>query len=663
MSEPFSSGLAAEEVERSSSDQLWYLISSVFTVTIGVIGIALSLRMIFGTKIVLSSTSILPLAGLHLSSDGLSGLFDLITSIVAITAGIYVYPYLCHSKASRTTASFIPLFVLAMLLVPIASTYYDFLFFWEAMALISAVLVLANHTKSEAFKAGMWYIFMSQVGFAMILGSLAFLSAHSAGGILIGNSVTGRTISPIAKDLVFVFSLFGFASKAGQLPLHSWLPKAHPEAPTPVSALMSAAMVNLGIYGIIRVDIKQLGAAPIWWGVLIVTIGATTAVYSALHSLVSSDIKRLLAWSTGENMGIVICALGTFEVLNSAHNPDIAQVALAGATLQLIGHSLFKSLGFISAGSVISSAGTRSLDNLGGIIHRNPVAALGFSIAALGATGLPLGAGFVGEWLLLQSLIHTLPTRSTILNVLMPSAVGMLALTFGLAVAAMTKAFGVGMLSRPRSQGAAQSTKTTAWEATTISIASLLCVVFSFNPAFLSGIIKSAVQATLGLRAKGSVSILDHITLRGVEGSISPLNLGLSVVIGVILFASITEWRIRKNTRQLDVPLWACGSNQPSAKMQYNAVSFAQPLERIFNLVVATQESLGTEHADSDMLILQSASYERTNSDIFETKFFPVVARAMVTLSRLVQKGHSGKIRNYLIYGAIGFIIVLVVAR
>jgi hypothetical protein len=148
-----------------------------------------------------------------------------------------------------------------------------------------------------------------------------------------------------------------------------------------------------------------------------------------------------------------------------------------------------------------------------------------------------------------------------------------------------------------------------------------------------------------------------------VEGSISPLNLGLSVVIGVILFASITEWRIRKNSRQLDVPLWACGSSQPSAKMQYNAVSFAQPLERIFNLVVATEESLGTEHADSDMLILQSASYERTNSDIFETKFFPVVARAMSALSRQVQKGHSGKIRNYLIYGAIGFIIVLVVAR
>ena len=663
MSELVLSSTAVEGIKKSSGAEHWYLTSSVVTVAIGVVGLAASLRMIVGTKITLSLTTLLPLAGLHLSSDGLSGLFDFITSIVAITAGIYVYPYLRHSKAPRTTAALIPLFVLTMLLVPIASTYYDFLFFWEAMALISAVLVLANHGKTEAFRAGMWYIFMSQVGFAMILGGLSYLSAHSADGLLIGNSATSRTISPIAKDLVFVFSFLGFASKAGQLPLHSWLPKAHPEAPTPVSALMSAAMVNLGIYGIIRVDIKQLGAAPIWWGVLIITIGATTAVYSALHSLVSSDIKRLLAWSTGENMGIIICALGTFEVLNSAHNPDIARVALAGATIQLIGHSLFKSLGFISAGSIVTSAGTRSLDSMGGIIHRNPVAALGFSIAALGATGLPLGAGFVGEWLLLQSLIHTLPTRSTVLNVLMPSAVGMLALTFGLAVAAMTKAFGVGMLSRPRSHGATECTKATAWEATTISIASLLCIAFSFNPAFVSKIVKSASQATLGIKAKGSVSILGHITLRSVEGSISPLNLGLSVVIGVILFASITEWKIRKNTRQVDVPLWACGSSQPSAKMQYNAVSFAQPLERIFNLVVATEESLGTEHADSEMLILQSASYERTNSDIFETKIFPLVVRAMSTLSRQVQKGHSGKIRNYLIYGAVGFIIVLVVAR
>ena len=646
-----------------SDDRLWYLTSSVLTVLIGVFGVAISLRMIFGSKISLSISSLLPLAGLHLSSDGLSGLFDLITSIVAITAGIYVYPYLAHSRSPRTTAAFIPLFVMTMLLVPVASSYYDFLFFWEAMALVSAVLVLANHTKTEALKAGMWYIFMSQVGFAMILGSLAYLSAHSPTGLLIGGSGALKGIPTLTKNIIFVFSFFGFASKSGQLPLHSWLPKAHPEAPTPVSALMSAAMVNLGIYGIIRVDIKGLGPAPIWWGVLIITIGATTAVYSALHSLVSSDIKRLLAWSTGENMGIVICALGTFEVLKSAHNLNIAQVALAGAILQLMGHSLFKSLGFISAGSVIASAGTRSLDSMGGIIHRNPISAVGFSIAALGATGLPLGAGFVGEWLLLQSLIHTLPTRSTVLNVLMPSAVGLLALTFGLAVAAMTKAFGVGMLSRPRSRGAAESAETPPWEAFTISIATLLCIGFSFNPAFVSKIVRSASQATLGVRTKGSVSILGHITLRGVGGSISPLNLGLSVVIGAILFASITEWRIRKKSRQLDVPLWACGSSQPSSKMQYNAVAFAQPLERIFNLVVATQESLGTEHADSDMLILQSASYERSNSDIFETRLFPVVARAMSNLSRLVQKGHSGKIRNYLIYGAIGFIIVLVVAR
>src|ERR1019366_2208232 len=361
---------------------------------------------------------------------------------VAIAVGIYTVGYAQREHWARFTLVMLPLFVAAMLLVPAAGAVTTFLLAWELMAGASLVLVLSEHKRAAVRSAGAFYAVMTQLGFAAILLALVVLSAA-------GGGISGGT-----RTAVFLLTLVGFGSKAGLLPLHAWLPRAHPEAPSPVSALMSAAMVNMGIYGIIRIDLQLLGPGPHWWGLTLMIFGAASAVFGVLQASVATDLKRLLAYSTTENMGLITLALGAAALLSSSGAPKVAAIAMTAALLHLLSHAAFKTLGFLAAGSVLAATGLRDLNKLGGLARRMPGTTVMFAISALGASGLPLGAGFVGEWLLLQSLIHSPHDNNTLLALTMPLSVGAVALTTGLGIAAMVKAFGVGFLARPRSAAA-----------------------------------------------------------------------------------------------------------------------------------------------------------------------------------------------------------------
>src|SRR5674476_1078726 len=298
------------------------------------------------------------------------------------------------------------------------------------------------------------------------------IAAHSGG------------ISTGTRTAVFLLTLMGFGSKAGLLPLHAWLPRAHPEAPSPVSALMSAAMVNMGIYGIIRIDVQILGPGPHWWGLTLMIFGALSAVFGVLQASVATDLKRLLAYSTTENMGLITLALGAAALLSSYGAHQVAAMAMTAALLLILSHAAFKTLAFLAAGSVLASTGLRDLDKLGGLARRMPGTTVMFGIAALGASGLPLGAGFVGEWLLLQSLIHSPHDNNTLL-----------ALTTGLGIAAMVKAFGVGFLARPRSAAASAAREAPATMMTGMAIAAAACAVFALAPVLLSPVLRQVLAA------------------------------------------------------------------------------------------------------------------------------------------------------------------------
>ena len=461
-------------------------VSGGLTAALGAVGVALGLAVIFGTPRHLRIGWLLPLVGVRFDLDPLGGLFVAATGAVSIAVGIYAVGYARREHWARFPLIMLPLFVAGMLLVPAAGSVTTFLLAWELMAATSLALVLSEHRRDEVRSAGVFYAIMTQLGFVAILLALVVLSGAGGGDTFEAIAAHADGLTSGTRTTVFLLTLMGFGSKAGLLPLHAWLPRAHPEAPSPVSALMSAAMVNMGIYGIIRIDLQLLGPGPHWWGLTLMIFGAVSAVFGVLQASVATDLKQLLAYSTTENMGLITLALGAASLLSSSGAPTVAAIAMTAALLHLLSHAAFKTLGFLAAGSVLTATGLRDLDKLGGLARRMPATTVLFGIAALGASGLPLGAGFASEWLLLQSLIHSPHDANTMLALAMPLSVGAVALTTGLGIAAMVKAFGVGFLARPRSAAAEAAREAPASMLTGMTLAAAACAVFAVAPLLLA---------------------------------------------------------------------------------------------------------------------------------------------------------------------------------
>ncbi|MCV7122967.1 hypothetical protein H7H53_07520, partial [Mycobacterium lacus] len=450
-------------------------VAGVVTSAVGVGGVGLGLLGLFGSVRAMRVGWLLPLSGIQIELGRLGGFFMALTGGVAVPVGCYLIGYARREHLGGVTLAVVPLFVAAMILVPAAGSVTTFLLAWELMAITSLILVLSEHTRPQVRSAGLSYAVMTQLGFVAILVGLMVLV--TAGGADRLADLAGIPAGP--RTAVFVLTLVGFGSKAGLVPLHAWLPRAHPEAPSPVSALMSGAMVNLGIYGIARFDLQLLGPGPRWWGLALLGVGGASALYGVLQASVATDLKRLLAHSTTENMGLITLALGAATLFADTGAYGPASIAAAAAVLHLLAHAAFKGLGFLAAGSVLAATGLRDLDLLGGLARRMPATTTFFGVAALGACGLPLGAGFVSEWLLVQSLIHAAPGRDPIVALTTPLAVGAVALATGLSVAAMVKAFGIGFLARPRSPRADGAREAPAGMHAGMAIAAAACLTLA----------------------------------------------------------------------------------------------------------------------------------------------------------------------------------------
>src|SRR5271166_3335335 len=512
-------------------------LSGILTTCVGGLGVLLGLLGLFGSARSLHIGWLLPLSGVWLDLDPLGGFFITATGAVAIPVGVYLIGYRHH--LARVPLAVLPLFVAAMLLVPAAGSVTTFLLAWELMAIASLVLVLAEHTRPEVRSAGRFYAVMTQLGFVAVLIGLMVLSA--AGGADRFADLT--RVPDAARTAVFLLTVAGFGSKAGLVPLHAWLPRAHPEAPSPVSALMSAAMVNLGVYGICRVDLQLLGPGPGWWGLTLMVVGAGSALYGVVQASVAADLKRLLAYSTTENLGLITLALGaaTLFAASGAYGP--ATIAAAAAMLHLIAHAAFKSLGFLAAGSVLAATGLRDLDRLGGLARRMPATTTLFGVAALGACGLPLGAGFVSEWLLVQSLIHTASGHATVLALTTPLAVGAVALTAGLGVAAMVKAFGIGFLARPRCPEAAEGSEAPGSMLAGMGIAAAACLTLAVAPSVFAPALRRAVAALPAARTVEFTGLGAVVRLPGLQGSIAPGVIAAGVGVAALTVTALARWR------------------------------------------------------------------------------------------------------------------------
>ncbi|MFI7708709.1 proton-conducting transporter membrane subunit [Nonomuraea sp. NPDC049480] len=590
---------------------------------------------------------LLPLAGVRLALDPLGGVFVAVTGVVAVCAAIYGIGYCDHGLDGRVFQSVLPMFVAAMLLVPAAASVSTFLLAWELMAVSSLLLVLADHGRRAAVgRAGLWYAVMTHLGLVTILAGLVAFAAGAGGESF--EQLRAAELPPGARSVVFLATFAGFASKAGIVPLHVWLPRAHPEAPSHVSALMSAAMVNMGAYGVVRVGLDLLGGGPAWWWLLVLTAGAASALFGILQAVVASDLKRLLGYSTTENMGLVLVGVGAAGFFAASGVPVLAALALAAALLHVVNHAAFKTVLFLSAGSVLHATGTRDLDALGGLRTRLPYTTVVFAVGALCASALPPGNAFVSEWLLLQSLIHALPGSGVAGAVTMPLAVGVIALSAGLAVATFVKAFGVGFLARPRSAEAERASESPSAMLGGMALSAAGCVALALAPT----LVVPALGRAVGVVFPGRDVVSGELTLRltGVAGMVSPLLIALALVAavaGVLGLVRVTATRRARRAARL----WDCGAGPMSARMEYTATSFAEPLQRVFDDVLAPESDVDVTPVKESAYLVERVRFHARVPDRIEHRLYDPLIAVAEAVGRGARGLATGSVHRYLGYG------------
>jgi len=652
-------------LDHETEKAVWSIrLGSLLTELIALSGISLSLLAMDKPLGLRALYTGLPFIKLTIGIDFLSALFLLITSAVALFVGIFSVGYFKAHMTSSLIPLLIPVFTLSMLGVIVAGDVFSFLWMWELMALISIGGILAEHRRSEVREAGVFYIVMTHLGFLAILIALVFLADRAGVDSFRGLAAAAPKLPRSEKNFIFLLSLIGFASKAGLAPLHAWLPKAHPVAPSPISALLSAAMVNLGIYGILRIDVEILGHGPMWWGVLLLSLGAVSALTGALQASVSSDLKRLLAYSTTENMGIIAMALGLGMIMISLGAPEVALIAFSAAIIHLFNHSTFKSLGFLAAGSVQSAAGTTNLDLLGGLAKKMKTTALGFGVASLGASGLPLGSGFISEWLLLQALIHVPLKRSEAMTIIVPLTMAALALTAGIGVLAMVKAFGFSFLTRAKSAGASEAVESPGSMRGAMAALSVIGIILAVAPGILSSVVDKVLHV-IDLSANPGLSpkLNAMISFPGLRGTISPWIIASGVIVASLAAFVVKLIGNKKLVAQATLPPWVCGIDALTPNMNYSATSFAEPIQRVFDDVLKPDKRLQVSHYSESKYLIEKMEYNSKQQDSIEKVLYVPILRAVKWVAALARRAHSGNIHLYLAYGIVGLVIFWILAR
>ncbi len=609
-----------------------------------------------------SLPELLPLGGVRIELDPLGAVFVVAVAVVAIPASLYSIGYAADALSSRAVQAAFPLFVWSLLTVPAAGSASTFLVAWELMALSSLLLVLAEHRHNPAVRsAGQWYAGMTHLGLVAILLSLVILAGRAGGDSFAVMRAHG--VGPLASSLVFVLAVIGFGSKAGAVPLHVWLPRAHPEAPSHVSALMSGAMVKLGVYGILRVGWDLLGGGPRWWSGLVLVVGAVSAVFGILHALVASDVKRLLAYSTTENIGLILVGVGAAGLFGASGNRVLASVALAAALLHVVNHAAFKGLLFLGAGSVLRATGTRDLDRLGGLARRMPVTTVTFAVGALAIAALPPLNGFVSEWLLLQALVHSLPSSTAAVSITMPVAVAVVALTGGLAAATFVKAFGTGFLAMPRSPGAEAARESPRTMQLGLGLLAGLCVLLGLAPTALVSPLARAVSVLRPLAAGRPLGTRDlRLELAGIHSTLSPLLLAVGLLVALVAVAAVVRG-MRSAPTVWGADTWGCGRSVQTARMEYTATSFAEPLQRVFDDVLRPDLDIDVDHRAESRYYVEAVRYRQGIRDGVENRLYTPVLHAAAWWGRAARQVQNGSIHRYLAYAMVALIAVLVVAR
>jgi formate hydrogenlyase subunit 3/multisubunit Na+/H+ antiporter MnhD subunit len=598
----------------------------------------------------------LPWVGVNLRLDALAAAFLVLIGLGGASASIYAIGYGRHEPEPGRVIPFVPAFLAGMILVVLADDAFVFLFAWELMSLSSWALVMAHHR--EAGNARAAYVYLIMAVFSGLTLLLAFgLLAGPSGGFAFA-AIRASRLPPLTIAIVFVLAMIGTGSKAGLVPLHVWLPLAHPAAPSHVSALMSGVMTKVAIYGFIRIVLDLLGA-PTWWSaVVVLVVGGVTSVMGVLYALMEHDLKRLLAYHTVENIGIIFIGLGLAMAFSADGLPAAAALALTAALFHVFNHSVFKSLLFFGSGAVLTATGERDMEHLGGLIHRMPLTAFAFLVGCAAISALPPLNGFVSEWLTFQAIVLHPDLPQWGLKIAIPADGALLALSAALAAACFVKAFGVSFLGRPRTTQAAQAREVDIFSLASMFALAAICLLAGVLPGVVIDALSPVTQSLVGahMPAQMNRAWLSIVPVAEARSSYD----GLLIFLFIAASAWITAIAVHRfaSHRSRRGPAWDCGFPDPSPATQYTAGSFAQPIRRVFGAVVFGSHETVTMPPPGDM---SPARIEKHIHDPVWETFYAPVAAATGAIADWMNVLQFLTIRRYLGFVFVALILLLLV--
>lgn len=643
-------------------------------VATGLAGVAGAIGILLGAAGLLSPEpltaslpSSLPLLTFAVRLDPLAAFFLLMISLAGLAVSVYALGYLTEFYGRTSMGLLGSLyngFLLSMSLVVMADHGFFFLIVWELMSLLSYFLVVTEHEKADVRYAGFFYLIMTHVGTAFII--LTFLMFFQEAGSFSFDAFRHpeQPLPEGMRTFAFLAALIGFGTKAGIVPLHVWLPYAHPAAPSHISALMSGVMIKTAIYALVRVYFDFLGGQfPWWWGFVILTVGAVSALLGVMYALMEHDLKSLLAYHSVENIGIILLGIGAGMIFQTYGLKDFAALGLLAGLYHTINHAMFKALLFLGAGSLLYATHTRNMEEYGGLLRRMPWTGFFFLIGAVSIAALPPTNGFVSEWLVFQSLFLSFHLPVVLLKLMLPIAAAMLALTGVLALACFAKAFGISFLALPRSGHARRAAEVPISMRIGMGGLAGMCVVLGLGPMLVVPLLDRVASPLTGVSISAKVLALDGWAIAPVNVEFSSLSApALAIILAALAGLSLLlvlafGGRVTKRYYKT----WGCGINL-SPRMEYSATGFVQPIKRVFSMVYQPTVKLETEFLEESRYFAKRRRFEFHIAPLFQTYLYDPVVTCFATAADRLRIIQTGSLHLYLAYIFVTLIALLLLA-
>ncbi|MDX2250867.1 MAG: hydrogenase 4 subunit B [Nitrospira sp.] len=614
-----------------------------------------------------SAQSTVPFLNFAIRLDSLSSFFVLTISLAGLATSAFAMGYVTKfygRVALGTLGSLFNGFLLSMTLVVLADNGFLFLIVWELMSLLSYFLVVTEHEKADVRYAGLFYFIMTHVGTAFII--VTFLIFFQAGGSFSFEAFRHpeHPLPEGMRTLAFLTALIGFGTKAGIVPLHVWLPYAHPAAPSHISALMSGVMIKTAIYALMRIYFDFLGGQfPWWWGFVVLVIGAASALLGVMYALMEHDLKSLLAYHSVENIGIILLGMGAGMIFQSYGLTELAALGLLAGLYHTINHAMFKALLFLGAGSLLYATHTRNMEEYGGLLRRMPWTGAFFLIGAVSISALPPTNGFVSEWLVFQSLFLSFHIPDIFLKLMLPLAAAVLALTGALALACFAKAFGIAFLALPRSTHARHADEVPVPMRMGMTLLAVTCVVLGLGPIVVVPLLDRVVTPFAGAPIQGKVLAMDGWALAPVNVEFSSLSTpALAVLLAALSMLGLglaVAFGGRVNIRRYKS--WGCGINL-TPRMEYTAIGFVQPIKRVFSTLYQPTVKLETEFLKESRYFAKRRHFEFHIEPIFQKYLYDPLIAFFTTLADRLKVIQAGSLHLYLTYIFVTLIALLLLA-